>query len=324
VEGVYDTRAHAYSLYNTDIRYAETVHLFGQPATIGLSFNNNPGVTDPWNTGQSFWYFPYEGSHVVVPPIAGPALQGRYALQVVGATAYVSWNQLFYAAAGVYKGIDASTLNSLGINTSGTSLIAAAAPYWRAAFEPAWGHNTLEFGTFGMDMKVDPQRISGAGTDRTVDVGVDAEYQYLADRNSLSLIGSCIWENSSLAASKALGLSSNSRGNIHTVNLKGTYAYDQTYFVNLGPFRTDGSRDQALYGSQGAANGSPDSAGWVGELDYYPFNRGGPAFWRALGLKFGLQFTDYSRFNGATTNYNGLGRSASANNTLLLYSWIAF
>jgi hypothetical protein len=173
-------------------------------------------------------------------------------------------------------------------------------------------------------MAVDPLRIATAGTDRTVDVGVDSEYQYLADRYSLSVIGSYIWEHSALDASRALGFSSNARDNLHAVNLKGTYAFDQTYFANLGPFRTYGSRDQALYGRAGAANGSPDTAGWIGEIDYYPFNRGGPAFWRALGLKFGLQYTYYSRFDGAATNYDGLGRNASANNTLFFYTWIAF
>jgi len=324
LQGFYDVRAHAFALFNSDFRYADTAHFFGKAATIGLTVNNNPGLTDPWNTAQSFWYYPYETSHWVAQPAASTAIQGRYAQQVEGATAYVSWDQWVYAAAGAYEGLDAKTLNSLGINTRGTSLIADPAPYWRVALEPAWGNNTLEFGTFGMDMSVDPLRDATAGTDRTVDVGVDSQYQYLADRYSLSLIGSYIWEDSSLDASRALHFSSNSRDNLRAVNVKVTYAYDQTYYANLGPFRTYGSRDQALYGSAGAANGSPDTAGWVGELDYYPFNRGGPAFWRQLGLKFGLQYTYYTRFDGATTNYDGMGRSASANNTLFLYTWILF
>lgn len=324
VESIYDPRGHDFFLFNTDVRYVQTTQLFGKAATIGLSVNNNPEVTDPWNTAASFWYYPYESSHVVAPPVASTAIQGRYAQQVFGGTVYVSWDQFVYAAAGVYRGIDAKTLDSLGINTLGTSLIADPAPYWRVALEPAWGHNTLEFGTFGMDMAVDPLRITTAGTDRTVDVGVDSQYQYLADHYSLSLIGSYIWEDSSLDASRTLRLSSNSRDDLRAANVKVTYAYDQTYFANLGPFRTYGSRDQALYGSAGAANGSPDTAGWIGELDYYPFNRGGPASWRALGLKFGLQYTYYSRFDGAATNFDGLGRNASANNTLFLYTWLLF
>jgi hypothetical protein len=190
--------------------------------------------------------------------------------------------------------------------------------------EPAWGHSTWEFGTFGMSMSVDPQRITTAGSDRAVDIGVDTEYQYLADRNSLSLMGSYIFEDSTLNASRTLGFSSNTRDNLHTLNVKGTYTFDQTYSTNLGYFQTGGSRDHALYGGGGAADGSPNSAGLTGEIDYYPFNRGGPRFWRELGLKFGLQYVYYTQFDGGYSNYDGLGHSASANNTLFLYTWTAF
>ena len=40
-------------------------------------------------------------------------------------------------------------------------------------------------------------------------------------------------------------------------------------------------------------------------------------------VKFALQYTIYSKFNGGTSNYDGFGRSASDNNTLYLEAWIA-
>ena len=55
-----------------------------------------------------------------------------------------------------------------------------------------------------------------------------------------------------------------------------------------------------------------------------PFNKGGPSFWPWLNAKVGLQYIGYTKFNGGTTNYDGFGRNASANNTLFLYTWIAF
>ncbi len=324
VAGAYSELSHRSTLAQSDIRYANTVTMFGRDATVGVSINNNPAITDPWNTAQSFYSYPYENSHVVVGPVASPALQGRYANQVIGENAYVSWNQWLYAGAGLYESINPATLDSLSINTRGLNPINGAAPYWRLALEPAWGHSTLELGTFGLALESDPQRITSAGTDHTVDVGFDSEYQYLADRHSLSVMGSYIFEHSTLGASRALGFADHSHDNLHTLNLKGTYTYDQTYSTNLGYFDTSGSRDQALYGAAGAADGSPNSSGWTSEIDYYPFNRGGPKFWRTLGLKFGLQYVYYTRFDGATANYNGLGRGASANNTLFLYTWIAF
>ncbi len=324
VAGAYSQLSHQFALGQSDIRYADTAHLFGQDATVGLSINNSPGLTDPWNTSISFYGYPYENSHVVVSPVASVALQGRYMGQVIGENGYVSWNQWLYIGVGLYQSLAPETLDGLGMNTLGTSAIDGAAPYWRIALEPAWGHSTWEFGTFGMSMSVDPLRVTAAGTDQTVDVGVDTEYQYLADVNTLSLMGSYIYESSSLDASRRLGFSSNSHENLNTFNIKGTYTYDQTYSANLGYFRTSGSRDQALYAAAGAANGKPDNDGWTGEIDYYPFNRGGPAIWAELGFKVGLQYTYYSRFNGSATNYDGLGRNAGDNNRLFLYTWTAF
>ena len=315
---------HNISLDHTDLRYAKTAHVFGKDATFGMSVNNSPGQTDPWNTAPNYFIYPYETSIYSPSPVATTAIQGRYASQVIGGNSYISWNQWLYAAAGLYGAIDPATLNSLGVNTRGLSPISGAAPYWRLAAEPAWGHSTWEFGTFGMAFAADPHEITTAGTDKTVDVGVDTEYQYLAERNSWSFIASYINEHSSFGASKALGFSTNSKDNLHTFNIKGTYTYNQTYSTNLGYFANGGSRDQALYGGLGAAGGSPTSAGLIGELDYYPFNRGGPRVWRELGLKFGLQYIYYTRFDGGGPNYDGFGRSASANNTLLLYTWTAF
>jgi hypothetical protein len=64
----------------------------------------------------------------------------------------------------------------------------------------------------------------------------------------------------------------------------------------------------------GSVNNSPDSRGWVAELDYLPWQN----------VKFALQYTIYSKFNGGTSNYDGFGRNASDNNTVYLLAWINF
>jgi hypothetical protein len=50
------------------------------------------------------------------------------------------------------------------------------------------------------------------------------------------------------------------------------------------------------------------------ELDWLP--------WR--DRRFTLQYTAYQKFNGGTTNYDGLGRNAKDNNTLCLVAWFPF
>jgi hypothetical protein len=323
IQGLYTPLGRNAQWFTTDIRYADSLYLFGKDMTYGLSVNNNPGITDPWNTALSFWSYPYETSHVLPQPVASTAIQGRYMNQVIGANLYASWDRFLYADVGVYRKIDPGTLNAIGIDTLGASAIDGDAPYWRLAMERGWGHSTLEVGHFGMSLSVDPHRIATAGTDRTIDVGFDSEYQYLADKNSVSIIGSYIHEHSSLGASRALAFSTNKDDDLNAVNIKGTYYYDQTYGGNLGYFETTGSRDRGLYGPA-SLTGSPDTAGWIAELDYYPFNRGGPEFWRQLNFKVGLQYTAYTKYDGAASNYNGLGRNAGDNNSLFLYVWSLF
>ncbi len=81
-----------------------------------------------------------------------------------------------------------------------------SAPYWRAAFEPHWGNNWLEIGTFGMAADIHPwarRRRRGTGpvttatfpqTDKYTDVGFDSQYQYQGDNFWFTLRGSYIHE----------------------------------------------------------------------------------------------------------------------------------
>jgi hypothetical protein len=61
-----------------------------------------------------------------------------------------------------------------------------------------------------------------------------------------------------------------------------------------------------------ASAGSPNSP-------ICPLCTAGPKFWAWLNFRIGLQHTHWNKFNGASTNIDGMGRSAQANNTLFLY-----
>jgi hypothetical protein len=41
-------------------------------------------------------------------------------------------------------------------------------------------------------------------------------------------------------------------------------------------------------------------------------------------MRVGVQYTAYGRFNGARTDFDGTGRNASDNNTLRVFTWVAF
>ena len=86
----------------------------------------------------------------------------------------------------------------------------------------------------------------------------------------------------------------------------------------LGVFSTTGSADALLYPNDGSvagsSNGSPTNRGFIAEVNYLPW----------LNTKLQLQYVGYSKFNGAATDYAGINRNASGNNTLYLLVWLNF
>ena len=87
--------------------------------------------------------------------------------------------------------------------------------------------------------------------------------------------------------------------------------------LEAGYFQTTGTSDNVLFAPAavtGSRTGSLDSRGAIGEIAVNPWQN----------LRFGAQYVFYNRFNGESTNYDAAGRSASDNNTLFLYMWLAF
>jgi hypothetical protein len=322
IQGTYNQVGNSLGWDNTDIRYANTGQLSGKELVYGVSLNNNPTVNDVWNSTPA-WGYPYVASELAPAPAASTLIEGGFAQQVLGLNPYLYWNRLVYAEVGGYRTLSPWSLSALGIPPPGTSAIDGLAPSWRLAFEPAWGNNTWEVGTFGLAAALAPQRMTGAGTDHTTDVGFDTQYEFLGARDSFSLQARYILEYQNLPASQTLGLSTNSNNILHSLNIKGTYFYKQMIGFTAGYFNIQGSSDSLAYGDV-SANNSPNSAGWTLELDYIPFNYGGPAFWPWLNLKLGLQYIHYNKFDGASTNYDGAGTNASANDTLFAFAWFAF
>lgn len=321
VQTTYDGVAHRFGWDNTDIRYAEARKIAGHDLLLGASLNNNPTVQDVWNTIPA-WRFPFISPALAPVPAASTFIEGAFAQKVAGLSAYGFLDDMFYVEGGVYRPLSVNTQLALGVDTGGESPISAlGAPYWRVAVEPSWGDHSLEFGTFGLRSTVRPQRLTGAGSDSFTDLGFDAQYQYITDPHTVTFRASWIHENHNLGASKALGLADNSHDVLRSFNASLSYIYDRTWSLTLGRSMLGGTTDAMLYGS---FSGSPDSSGWIGEVAYLPFMRGGPSFWPWLNARLGVQYMRWNRFDGASANIDGLGRAAHANNTIFAYAWIAF
>jgi hypothetical protein len=67
----------------------------------------------------------------------------------------------------------------------------------------------------------------------------------------------------------------------------------------------------------------PNSSGFTLQVDATPFGAASqPA--RRLNLRVGAQYTHYFEFEGARRNFDSSGRNASDNDTLRLFTWLAF
>src|ERR1700741_553983 len=320
IQGTLDGVAHNFTWDNTDIRFAKSINLDGHTLLWGVTANNNPTVQDVWNTIPA-WSFPYISPELSPSPTASTFIEQVYAQQLAGVSSYGFLDDLFYLEFGGYRPLSNNTQLALGVSPSGQSPISGVAPYWRLAAEPNFGNHSWEVGAFGLASKVYPTGMSAAGTDSFTDIGIDSQYQYLGDPHMVTARIAWIHENHNTSANQTLGIASNSNNELRSLNASVSYIYDQTWSLTAGRMLVGGTPDATLYGT---FTGSPNSANWIFELAYLPFSHGGPSFWPWLNFRIGLQYTHWTKFDGATTNYNGIGRNASDNNTFFAYIWTMF
>jgi len=318
----YDGIGKAWHWDNTDVRFVNTANIHDQTVIYGLYADNNPTMHDPWNSTPA-WGFPFSGSGLSNTPAAGTLIEGGLSQQVAGFGAYAMVADSYYVDVGAYRTIGASLQRSLGIDPTGETQVTGLAPYWRLAVDRLVGDAHWEFGTFGLATESYPGRDSSAGTDKITDIGFDTQYQVSRGPHDLTAMLSWIYERQTWDASYALGNTSNTSDTLYSFKATVDYLYDKTYGAAVQYFLVDGSSDATLY--SGSQTGSPTSDGFIVQLDYFPFNKGGgPKFWPKSNVKFSLQYVVYNRFNGARTNYDGMGSNAQDNNTLYLEAWIAF
>lgn len=331
----YDGAEDHFAIDNTDIRYARYIGL-AEPAgagesrpagflhrhdvLVGLTLNNNPTVQDPWNSTAA-WGFPYASSSVAPGPNASARLDsgaGGVGQNAAGLGAYLWFDHALYAEFSLYTA--AKTGGAHPLDSTQAAVLQGVAPYWRVGYEYRWARNSLFVGTYGTQMRMLPgngEPLSGP-VDRYTDVAADTEYQYIGDDNLVTVLASYIHEKQHLDASFAYGASASATDDLHSLKAVAEYSYRRTIGGAAGIFSTSGSADPLLYPNDGTVNGSlagtPDSRGYILELDYLPF----------LNTKLQLQYVGYTRFNGSGTDYEGSGRSASDNNTLYLLVWLNF
>lgn len=312
----YDGVTHHSSIDNVDIRLANRQGEGKNGVIYGLTLNNHPMVQDIYNAAPA-WGFPFASSSVAVTPNATTAIESL-GQQVAGLGAYALWHETVYGEISLYRTADrAFSALRAGTDTASDAMLRGYNPYIRLALQHEWdsGKRSAMLGAYGMTIERYPDPLNAFGpTDRFRDLGFDAQYQYITDRHRYSVQLNYIREKQYWNAS----MQSNPVDMLNTFRIKGTYYYNKKYGVTISHFATRGTADATLYNSgnpiTGSMAGSPNSTGNIFELNYLP----------RRDIRLMLQYTDYSRFNGARNNYDGFGRNAKDNNTIYLLGWFMF
>jgi hypothetical protein len=333
VQFTYANASGGFSIDNTDLRFADTKILPNDQSLIyGVSLNNNPTVQDLWNTTPAFG-FPYASSNAMVSSLAHTTIDGGLAQNVAGVSAYAFWNESVYAEIGGYRSAKQGAANQVTgaagpLDGSVSNVISGVAPYWRVAYEYNWDRHSIEAGVYGADFRLLPGGSAAAPSplrgpfNRFKDVAEDVQYQFLGEEQLVTFEATRIHESMSLDASFASAAVANHSNDLTTTRAWATYYYRRRIGGTLGYFSTTGSTDAGLYpaaapgtaGTVTSATGAPDTRGWIAELNYLPW----------LNTKFSFQYTKYTKFNGGSTNYDGVGRNASDNDTLYFLLWFSY
>jgi hypothetical protein len=113
---------------------------------------------------------------------------------------------------------------------------------------------------------------------------------------------------SNLNATFATGGASETTHHLNTFRADATFHLRSRYTFALAGFSTTGNGDPLLYAPApitGSLLGSPNSSGLIGQVGYWPLQN--------IELS-----AAYTKFNGASHDYDGSGRNASANNSVFV------
>jgi hypothetical protein len=310
----YDGVAKSTSIDQAEIRFANSVMANGHSVIAGATINNNPGMSDPYNSLPA-WGYPFISSAIAPAPSEATLLDGMLALRVLGVTGYTQVDGKWYGEVGTYSSISQSAQGKLGLGTDGDPGVVHGSTYGRLAHREYFGDHSISGGITYFAANVQPDRSNPAQIGYK-DIAADLHYQWrVSDRQIFSLLSNVIHEHRDMSSMVALGSSQNSKLNIFEHNIAGSYYWDNTYGLTLQRFGLTGTSDSVLYAS-GFTGASPNFGGYRIQADWTPFGK------QPLGkldpqIRIGMQYTMYDKFDGSKA-------TASNNNNLMLFAWTLF
>lgn len=318
VQYFYDGIEKKWAMEMFDVRWADTTTALGGKETVyGFTLSNNPGVTDIYNSTPQ-WSFPHTETAALMSN-AQAATDMRLAGRVGGPGVYALWNDLLYGELALYRTTKNGVFRPLGWGVEKDDLVRGTTPYWRMALQRDFGSHFFSVGAYGLSARIYTDAVDQSlGTDRFRDVAVDGQYQFTGGDHLVSANATQIREKQKLDGAFAAGLASNTTNTLRTTRANVHYWYKRAVGGGFGMFSTTGDADALRYDNgeavHGSATGSPNTKGWMLDLNYLPVQ----------SVKLALRYTAYTEFNGAGTNYDGFGRNAKDNNSVFLLAWLMF
>ncbi|HEX5485808.1 MAG TPA: cytochrome C, partial [Limnobacter sp.] len=250
---------------NIDIRYANRFDTDKTDLIYGVSLNNNPSLTDPWNTAPAWMqYVPvdspgaYQFTDANTPYPTTASDSG-----VAGLTAYALWNSCVYAEFGLYRTANQifSILNAGTPTADTTQLQGLNNPYWRLAYTKDWGSQNIMVGTSGMladvyDGTTTP--TDGNAYQHKKSIGLDMQYQYLGDPNVVSVQMAYMRNTVDDSVNGGGGPSIDTP---RTFRSKLTYVYQNTYGGDVAYFNLTDEKDRTQEQLPGAVQPWAGTAG---------------------------------------------------------------
>ncbi|MGW8282219.1 MAG: hypothetical protein ACWGON_02860 [Gemmatimonadota bacterium] len=309
----YDGSEGSIGLDNVDLRYASRTRVGSSPLEFGFTLNNNPTVQDVWNTVPA-WGFPYTSPATAPAPSTTTLIADDLGGQVAGLGGYFLWNGLVYGELDGYRSAPQGSPNPPDGESEST--IKGLTPYWRVALQHRFGAHYIELGTFGLSTQLYPEGVTGP-TNRYTDFAIDTQYEVPLAGGAFAAHARWIHESQTLDATYAEDGATSPDNTLHSLEVDASWATRIRVDLMAGVQTIDGDPDALLYAPDpvtGSRTGSPASTSITAEVAWRPW----------LNTRFAARYVFWTEFNGASTDYDGFGRDAGDNDTLYVYTWLAF
>lgn len=298
------------SLRTLDLRLAHEFKMADKDVLVGVTVNNNPGITDPIDANQA-WGFPAistDGS------LFNPTVAGQLPHRVIGLTTYALLDNAWYAELGGYRAMPRNLQDKLGLDSTANDPgnLSGISPYWRFAYMRDFKTQAFSVGVYGMNADKQLAVLSPPGaprvTDRTGpsdsirDIGLDAMYQYRGDRkNTVQLRANYVNEHRDYGSTPVFfGNTAQASGKVREATFIGTYSFNEAWSVSAARVLVKTNQDPVRY-----LNGTADSDIKYYEVAWVPFGKENSWGYPWSNLRLLASWIKFGKFNGASNDLFG-------------------